>query len=73
VKYTVITTFNSQGYKQYGQRMIQTFLQNWPADVTLVVYAENCVITEFANNLVVRDLNNVTELVAFKKTWQEGA
>jgi hypothetical protein len=69
VKYTVITTFNSQGYKQYGQRMIQTFLQNWPSNVMLVVYAENCVISESADNLVVRDLNAVTELVAFKKTW----
>jgi hypothetical protein len=70
VKYTVITTFNSQGYKQYGRRMIQTFLDNWPADVTLVVYAEDCAITESANNLVIKNLNDVAKLVAFKKSWQ---
>jgi hypothetical protein len=70
VKYTVITTFNSQGYKQYGQRMIQTFLENWPADVMLVVYAEDCVIAESANNLVVKNLNTVIELVTFKKLWR---
>jgi hypothetical protein len=70
VKYTVITTFNSQGYKQYGQRMIQTFLENWPADVMLVVYAEDCVIAESANNLVVKNLNTVVELVTFKKIWR---
>jgi hypothetical protein len=70
VKYTVITTFNSHGYKQYGQRMIQTFLENWPADVMLVVYAEDCVIAESANNLVVKNLNTVVELVTFKKIWR---
>jgi hypothetical protein len=70
VKYTVITTFNSQGYKQYGQRMIRTFLENWPADVMLVVYAEDCVIAESANNLVVKNLNTVVELVTFKKIWR---
>ena len=70
MKYTVITTFNSHGYKQYGQRMIQTFLENWPADVMLVVYAEDCVIAESANNLVVKNLNTVVELVTFKKIWR---
>jgi hypothetical protein len=69
VKYTVITTFNSQGYKQYGQRMIQTFLANWPADVTLVVYAEGCTVTETAPNLIVQDLDQVPELAAFKRQW----
>jgi len=70
VKYTVITTFNSQGYKQYGQRMIQTFLENWPADVTLVVYAENCAVEESGNNLIVRDLDQVKNLSNFKTRWQ---
>jgi hypothetical protein len=57
MKYTVITTFNEAGYKQYGQRMIQTFLQNWPAEVTLVVYAEDCTVEETAPNLVIRDID----------------
>ena len=67
MKYTVITTFNADGYAKYGQRMIQTFLQNWP--VNLVVYAENCNITETAPNLEVRDIDVVTELTAFKQQW----
>lgn len=69
MKYTVITTFNSQGYKQYGQRMIQTFLKHWPDNVMLIAYAENCVVEESAANLLVRDLNAVSELVAFKNKW----
>lgn len=69
MKYTVITTFNSQGYKQYGQRMIRTFLTTWPASVTLVVYAEGCTVTETAPNLIVQDLDQVPELAAFKRQW----
>ena len=68
MKYTVITTFNADGYAKYGQRMIQTFLQNWP--VNLVVYAEECSVQETAPNLVVRDISVVNELTTFKQQWQ---
>jgi hypothetical protein len=68
MKYTVITTFNTDGYAKYGQRMIQTFLQNWPVD--LVVYAEGCTVNETASNLEVRDIAVVNELTAFKQQWQ---
>jgi hypothetical protein len=71
MKYTVCTTFNASGYEKYGQRMIQTFLQTWPQEVQLVVYAEGCVISESAPNLTVHDLATASpELVAFKNTWQ---
>ena len=69
MKYTVVTTFNESGYNHYGRRMIQTFLFNWPAEVELVVYAENCAITETAPNLTVRDISVCTNLVAFKQRW----
>ena len=71
MKYTVCTTFNESGYKQYGQRMIQTFLQNWPAEVTLVVYAENCAVAESADNLVVHDIDIVDALTTFKAAWKD--
>jgi hypothetical protein len=68
MKYTVITTFNADGYAKYGQRMIQTFLQNWPVD--LVVYAEDCTVNETASNLEVRDISVINELATFKQQWQ---
>ena len=71
MKYTVVTTFSADGYKRYGQRMIQTFLQNWPQQVDLLVYAENCTVTETAPNLQVFDLATASpELVQFKTKWQ---
>ena len=71
MKYTVISTFNESGYKQYGQRMIQTFLKTWPQEVTLVIYAENCTVTETAPNLVVRDIAIVDALTVFKEAWRD--
>jgi hypothetical protein len=68
MKYTVITTFNADGYAKYGQRMIQTFLQNWPVD--LIVYAEDCTVNETAPNLSVHDIAVVSDLTAFKQQWQ---
>ena len=71
MKYTIVTTFNAAGYEKYGQRMIQTFLQNWPAEVQLVVYAEKCNVAESAPNLVIHDLESASpELVAFKNRWR---
>jgi hypothetical protein len=69
-KFIVVTTFNKQGYQQYGQRMISTFIKNWPAEVELRVYAEHCTVLETADNLTVVDLeSSVPELVSFKTRW----
>lgn len=70
-KYAIVTTFHAKGYNQYAQKFLQTYLQNWPEEVMLYVYTENCEISESASNLVVRDLHNSSpELVQFKNTWK---
>lgn len=42
MSYTVITTFNDAGRELYGQRMIDHFEKNWPVQIDLRIYAENC-------------------------------
>lgn len=70
MKYTVITTFNQAGYNQYASRMIDTYVQNWPAAVKLLAYAEECPVSQFAPNLEVRDLNTSSSaLMEFKQRW----
>ena len=67
MKYAVVTTFNASGYDRYASRMIDTFLQNWPQEIDLYVYTEDCAIQQSAPNLHVRDLHAVSpEIVAFK-------
>ena len=71
MKYTVVTTFNADGYNTYGRRMIETFLQTWPREVLLRVYAETCQVSISAPNLEVLDLETASpELVKFKDTWR---
>ena len=72
MRYCVVTTFNAAGYEKYGHRMIQTLLQTWPGEVDLIVYAENCAVTESAPNLIVHDLATASpELAAFKAQWRD--
>ena len=71
MKYTVVTTFNADGYNTYGRRMIQTFLKTWPRDILFKVYAEGCQVTETAPNLEVLNLEGVSaDLVTFKNKWR---
>ncbi len=71
MKKAVVTTFHHEGYLKYGKRMIQTFLETWPSDITLYVYPQDHQVEESAPNLVVRDLHNsIPELVTFKERWK---
>jgi hypothetical protein len=71
MKISVVTTFHKKGYDTYGKRMIESFLKNWPSEVTLYVYAEDCLVAESAPNLVVKDLHQASpELVLFKTIWK---
>ena len=71
MKIAVVTTFHEEGLKKYGQKMINTFCENWPAEVVLHIYPENC-------NPGIRDHSHVTlkrleelpDLMAFKDRWQ---
>jgi len=51
--------------------MIRTFLENWPSEVNLLVYAEDTHVEEKGKNLQVFDLHqSCNDLVAFKDTWK---
>ena len=70
---SVVTTFHAKGLQQYGQRMIDSFIDNWPEEVKLHVYAEDCnPRIKDHNRVVLYDLHSsVPELVAFKNTWKD--
>jgi hypothetical protein len=69
---SVVTTFHKEGYNQYGKRMIETFLKNWPQSITLYVYAEDVEVTERAENLIIKDLHQSSPaLCKFKNMWKE--
>ena len=67
-----MTTFHSDGLEKYAQRMINTFCDNWPSEIVLHLYPENCnpVIRDH-NHVTLKRLEEVEELMAFKNTWQD--
>jgi len=71
LKIAVVTTFHGDGLEKYAQRMINTFCDNWPAEVVLHLYPENCnpAIRDHSH-ITLKRLEEVEELMAFKNTWQ---
>lgn len=49
-------TCHAEGWQQYGRRMVETFIQHWPAAVTLEVYAEGFRVDVAAPNVIEREL-----------------
>lgn len=71
-KFSVVTTFHQAGYDLYGRRMIDTFLKNWPSEVDLWVYAENCRVEQRDPRLKIVDLvSEVPPLAKFKQKWAQ--
>lgn len=71
MKIAVVTTFNDKGRATYGQRMIDTFCENWPEEVTLHIYPELCnPAINNHNHVTLKRLEEVEELMAFKEKWK---
>jgi len=72
MKISVVTTFNEEGLKKYGQRMIDTFIQNWPKEITLHLYPENCnpKVSDHSR-ITLKRLEEIPELMAFKNRWKD--
>jgi hypothetical protein len=72
MKIAVVTTFHEAGLKEYGQRMIDTFCENWPEEVTLHIYPELCNPSiRNHQHVTLKRLEEVPELVQFKMKWQD--
>jgi hypothetical protein len=69
-KIAVVTTFHEAGLKSYAQRMINTFCENWPQEVKLYLYPEQCnPRVPDHGRIMLTSLDDVAELTAFKKQW----
>ena len=66
---SVFTTWHPTGYKKYGKDYIKTYLQNWPVEVPLTIYAEDHEPNTYnADNIEVLDQRTVLPDL---KAWQE--
>ena len=66
---SVFSTWHPTGYKKYGDHFIQGFLQNWPTEVQLSIYAEDHEPNTYnADNIEVLDQRSTLPDL---KAWQE--
>ena len=69
---TVVTTFNKKGLDTYAQKMLDSFADNWPREIKLYAYAEDCTPKISSPNIIIKDLHQASpELVAFKNKWRD--
>ena len=66
-RFAAVTTFNDQGYADYGRRCLASFDEHWPEEVTFHVYYEGQK-PELASGRIqyVDLLARCPDLVAFK-------
>ena len=65
---TVITTFSSAGWEEYGQRMVETFVEHWDKDIKLKIYYETKPNVDYGPQVEWVDLHaSCPDLVAFKE------
>ena len=72
MKIAVVTTFHEKGLQEYGQRMIDSFCNNWPAEVKLHIYPEMCnpAISNH-QHVTLKRLEEIPELMTFKNRWKD--
>jgi hypothetical protein len=71
MKISVVTTFHEAGLIEYGQRMINSFCENWPEEVTLHIYPESCnPAIRNHSHVTLKRLEEIPELMAFKEKWK---
>jgi hypothetical protein len=71
MKISVVTTFHEAGLRKYGQRMIDTFIEHWPKEVTLHLYPEECnPQVPDHSRITLKRLEELPDLQAFKNTWR---
>jgi len=70
LKHVVVTTFHEAGYLEYGKKCVETFLEKWPSNVELIVYAEDVDVQETGPNLTVLDHTAVLpKLIEFRNRF----
>tara|TARA_B100000900_G_scaffold77627_2_gene62159 strand:- start:5516 stop:6361 length:846 start_codon:yes stop_codon:yes gene_type:complete len=67
---SVVTTFHPEGMEKYGQRFLNSFANMVDKNISIVVYAENCMPhTNDPNQIKIINAKEVTKLNTFKERW----
>ena len=68
-KYSVVTTFNQNGYNVYANKFIKSFNDKVDKRIPLVVYAEDCQPVGDDRTLIFDAKQTLVKLNNFKSKW----
>lgn len=67
-----VTSFSGEGFKKYGERMVRSYIQNWPTSIKLLVYLHDApkdMAVPKALNVEYRNLHEIGEHENFMAEW----
>jgi len=70
-KYVLVTSFNEEGYKKYGRRMLDSMAKYWSEDIDIRVWYHDFDLTQEslpeADHISYHNLNDVPDLISFRE------
>ena len=66
---TVVSTFSPEGYQQYGQKMVETFLEHWSDEVNMILWLDEAI--PFDHPRIEQKVGMPREIVEFRERHKE--
>jgi hypothetical protein len=74
-KYVLVTSFNEEGYKKYGRRMLKSVAKHWSSDIDIRVWYHDFNLPKKkpprSDNISYHNLNDVPELILFRNRLKD--
>lgn len=74
-KYVLVTSFNEEGYKKYGRRMLKSVAKHWSSDIDIHVWYHDFNLPKKkpprSDNISYHNLNDVPELILFRNRLKD--
>ena len=70
MSYTIVTSFNKEGYEIYGKEMLKTFKKYWDKDVQLEAWYHDCELPKSApkaKNITYKNLNDDKDMLNYRE------
>ena len=70
MSYTIVTSFNKEGYGLYAQEMLKTFKKYWDKDIILEAWYHDCELPKSApkaKNIIYKNLNDDKDMLNYRE------
>jgi len=74
MSYTIVTSFNKEGYEVYAQKMLKTFKKYWDKDIQLEAWYHDCELPKSApkaKNITYKNLNDDKDMLSYRERMRK--